>query len=158
MFNLDSRFDSLCGENRCVYTRYADDLCISSDEHDMLLDVEEKIRTIVSETSHPKLVLNEKKRHLATLGSRRCITGLVLTPQGDVKIPRCLKRRVRALIYRRTKEGDLSSQDAQRLTGYLGYINDCEPNYLNNLVMKYGADTIRRSLQRENNLAGDEYE
>lgn len=51
-------------------------------------------------------------------------------------------------LIHRYKIGSLSVIEKRRLTGFLGYINDCEPSYIHNLVMKYGAETIEKARKR----------
>ncbi len=147
VYGLDVAIEDICSDFGCVYSRYADDICLSSPNKAKLIEVENKIQSLVKTTTHPTLRFNSKKRRLSCPWTRRCITGLVITPTGHVKVPRSTKRYVRSLLDR-YRNGKLSADDAKMLAGYLSFINDCETEYITNLVMKYGADTIRRASRR----------
>jgi RNA-directed DNA polymerase len=147
MYNIDRDISAACAEMGCKYTRYADDLCISTDSKKRLLATEDKIKEVVTACPNPQLVFNNSKRMLASKWSRRRVTGLSITPLGEVKVPRDMKRYVRALVHQ-YKLKTISDKDKLSLAGYLAFLNDCEPAYFNNLALKYGADTIYRVLKK----------
>jgi len=147
MYNIDLDISSACAETGCKYTRYADDLCFSADSKKLLLATEEKIREVVAACSHPRLAFNDSKRTLASKWSRRRVTGLTITPLGEVKVPRDMKRYVRALLHK-YKLKTISNKEKSSLAGYLAFLNDCEPEYFNNLALKYGSGTIYRALKK----------
>jgi hypothetical protein len=147
MYNLDHEIATICSDSGCTYTRYADDLCFSANSKEQLLDAEKKIIQVVSKCNHPKLEFNAAKRRLASKWSRRRVTGLSITPLQEIKVPRKTKRYIRSLLNKyRLKV--ISTKEAASLSGYLSFLNDCEPTYFHNLVMKYGADTVYRALKR----------
>jgi len=148
MFNIDEAIMRLCKEMKVSYTRYADDLYFSSNSKKQLLSIETRVAEIFHLTPHPSLKLNPIKRYLGSKWSRRRVTGLTITPKGDVKIPRSTKRFIRRLLFNYQQKA-LSADDKSSLSGYLAFMNDCEPAYLNNLVLKYGADTVRDALKNK---------
>lgn len=149
MSDLDSKILLLADKFGVVYTRYADDLCFSSDEKNALLSFEDSLKDLVAQTRLPRLTFNNKKKRFASKNTRKRICGLTVTPIGEVKIPRDFKRKVRTLIYK-FKEKELDDKAARVLGGYLGYIKDSEPEYLNNLSMKFGANAIRSAMKNKN--------
>ena len=147
MFDIDKKIMSLCEDSEVTYTRYADDLLFSANSKVTLLDVEKGITPILESFLHPCLTLNTGKRYLGSKWSRRRVTGLTITPTGAVKVPRAMKRLIRSMLYK-LQQGVLSIDDKSSLSGYLAFMNDCEPAYFNNLVLKYGSDTVRNALKK----------
>lgn len=148
MSDLDRNISSLAERFGVVYTRYADDLCFSSDNKDVLLSFETKVKTLVIQTDSPRLSFNDKKRRFASKNTKRRICGLTLTHLGEVKLPRDFKRKVRTLIYKYKKK-ELDEDSVQVLGGYLGYIKDSDPEYLNNLSIKFGANAILSAMKKK---------
>ncbi|MBJ9949529.1 RNA-directed DNA polymerase [Acinetobacter bereziniae] len=88
---LDSRLVKLCKKNRCVYTRYADDITISTN----LKEFPQDILTIVND----KVILNDrlkrqfdafgfnvnnKKTRLSSKKQRQVVTGLVVNKKVNI--------------------------------------------------------------------------
>lgn len=78
---------------------------------------------------------------------RRSVTGLILTPEGEVTVGRKNKRMLRALLCK-AKYGKLSTKSASYLQGYLAFLLDVEPSYFNSLALKYGAELVQGALRR----------
>ena len=139
--SLDVVVTELCDAQGIKYTRYADDLFFSTRQPEVLRGIEKKVREILEKTEWPaNLRINADKTHHSSKKGRRIVTGLTLTQESKVSLGRKQKRHVKSLIHR--YEG-LSEAERIRLKGYLAYIHGVEPNYINNLVMKYGAKKIR---------------
>jgi len=147
MYNLDRDISTACREMGCNYTRYADDLSFSADSKDVLISTEKRIREIVAACSNPRLSFNDNKRRIASKWSRRRVTGLSITPDGEIKVPRGMKRYVRSLLFK-YKKNTISEKQKSSLAGYIAFLKDCEPQYLNNLAMKYGAKTIYSAVKK----------
>lgn len=137
MYDLDQIINKIAkNEFNGVYTRYADDIWFSTDfksgSNLFLTFVQDHINNI----SSPKLSLNLKKTHFCSKKKNRTVTGLTLTPNGDVLIPRIKKRHIRSLLNKK-RCGAISENENSYLKGYLSFINDIEPDYLNSLIIKY---------------------
>ena len=76
------------------------------------------------------------------------MTGLTITPRQEVVVPRKTKRYIRSLL-RKYIAGAMKPEEKRSLAGYLAFLNDCEPRYINNLVLKYGADIVREAFTME---------
>ena len=61
MYDLDTLFVEEAAQCQSVYTRYADDITISSDSIENVVGVEKFIRAKLRTTRHPKLKINESK-------------------------------------------------------------------------------------------------
>lgn len=75
-----------------VYTRYADDLTVSSDDRELVLSLRGTIQTIAAD--HGFVVNNKKTEFQSASNGRRHVTGLVVDDK--VHVPRRLRRKARA--------------------------------------------------------------
>jgi hypothetical protein len=128
MYEFDSRLSDICTQEGVTYTRYADDLTISSREHGKVDRYGTIVESILSELQYPHLTLNEKKTVRASRAGRRIVTGLVLTPQGSVSIGRDRKRLIRAM-YHRSLSQQFSPNEEQELAGLLAFAESIEPGF-----------------------------
>ena len=82
--------------------------------------------------------------------TKRSITGLIVTPEGEVSIGRDRKRLVRSMVHRYKQytrgERDFGKDRRKHLSGLLAFILDVEPDFYNRLVLKYGAETVNAAL------------
>lgn len=144
MYEFDTLVATECKNRNIIYTRYADDLCFSSDTANVLQDFSGLFYEIVKATSSPKLTINESKTINVSKKYRRSVTGLVITPVGSVSIGRDKKRMIHSMI-NSFKYSSLNDKDVNRLKGLLAFVNDVEHDFLVLLRKKYGA-TILGSL------------
>jgi RNA-directed DNA polymerase len=147
MCDLDASLSELAREFEFVYTRYADDLIFSTQNKNSSDRLLIEIGKILMECDSPKVSLNHAKTCFMSRNCRRAVTGLILTPQGEVTIGRKNKRMVRALLCK-AKYGKLGEKDAGYLQGYLAFLMDVEPSYFNSLALKYGAELVQGALHR----------
>jgi hypothetical protein len=126
---LDRRLTGLAKARGWRYTRYADDLTFSlpADRENAA-----KVGTImglvsriaVSEGFH----VNPKKTRLARSGARQKVTGLVVNGQGQPRVPRALKRQLRAVLHKlKTGKPLKEGETLARLAGYAAYIHMSDP-------------------------------
>lgn len=142
-FQLDQELTNVAADVGATYTRYADDLFFSTRTRDVLWDLPDKVTEVLQGLPVPAgLSLNaEKTRHSSKKG-RRQVTGLVITPDGEVKIGRRRKRFIRRQVH----ELDTLPPEARReLAGLIAFAIDIEPDFLNALVLKYGPDRVERA-------------
>lgn len=129
-----------------VVTRYADDLVLSTNIKGACKEFVIALTAVLQETESPALTMNDQKTKYASTGSSRHVLGLTLTPEGRVTIGRNKKREIRALLHKYLHEGATNEQVVY-LRGYLAYCSDVEPEFLNSLALKYGADTFVKLQQ-----------
>ena len=123
-------------EIKGVYTRYADDIWISSNIKDSSKKAYEYLKNYIT-TNYNNLKLNDKKTYFCSIKGKRMITGLSATPEGNVVIPQVKKRYIRSLIYKYSLHS-ITEDEKKYLTGYISFIKDVEPDFLNSLLVKYG--------------------
>jgi len=154
MYDFDSRVGLLATNISAdgVYTRYADDIVFSSSEKGACRTFHQGVEAALREIEYPRLQLNPGKTVYASRGTRRVVTGLVVTPDGRVSIGRKKKRYIRKLLFEFGQD-DLEDDDLSFLSGYLAFILDVEPDFYNRLALKYTAETVQRALKCEHNNA-----
>jgi hypothetical protein len=149
MYELDEMIGAFCAARAVTFTRYADDLAFSGGSSEALLAVEKFVRKQVSESGHPKLQLNDGKRGMYGPGQKKIVTGLVITPAGDVSISRERKRAISAGVHW-WKTGQITTElHREQLRGLLAFAKSAEPEFLGRLSQKYGPSTIENILKRK---------
>lgn len=144
MYEFDVRvIEALASEKQVVYTRYADDMTFSAPRTGYLTKVIQKVVRVIRVLESPRLTLNREKTVYVTKKYGRSVTGLTLANDGRVTIGREKKRLIRSAVHRAVL-GELSASELQVLSGMLAYINAVEPNYLDVLRAKYGADEVAK--------------
>lgn len=128
MFEFDTRLNDIAEADEVVYTRYADDITLSSGVRGKVDRYEALVRNLLAELEYPKLKLNEGKTVLASRAGKRVVTGLVLTPEGNVSIGRERKRRIRAMFHRSLTH-QLDADETQELAGLLAFADSIEPGF-----------------------------
>lgn len=139
-YQLDKRIMQVSLEADVTYSRYADDMYFSTNEPNILFDFSSKLVNIIRELDYPKNLWLNKKKTIHTSKKRlRRITGLVLTPDGNVSIGRRKKRELRSKIF---QWNSLSEKEKLSLKGMLAYISSVEPDLINRLCRKFGSKKV----------------
>jgi RNA-directed DNA polymerase len=141
MFDFDSDWAEWSKAEGVTYSRYADDLCFSTNKRDLLADLLQRLREDIARRNSPRLQLNPDKTVFTSRKRLRLVTGLVLTPTKGVSIGRERKRRVKSLVYRHSK-GRLSKEEQASLQGLISYIQSVEPTFVDALRRKHGSDLM----------------
>jgi RNA-directed DNA polymerase len=137
MYEFDRQMHSACIGKGLIFTRYADDIFISSFEVRKL----EKLEALIAESKrgipHLKLRLNRQKTTYLSKKYSRKIAGVVVTPQHTISVGRDRKREVKALIHQWI-EGKIEVERLSYLRGLFAFVIDIEPDFENRLATKYG--------------------
>jgi RNA-directed DNA polymerase len=141
MFDFDSDWAEWSKVQGVTYSRYADDLCFSTNSRNLLADLLQRLRKDIAQRHSPRLELNPDKTVFTSRKRLRLVTGLVLTPTKGVSIGRERKRSVKSLVYRHSK-GRLSKEEQASLQGLISYIQSVEPTFVDALKRKYGSDLL----------------
>lgn len=141
LFDFDKNCYEDLKEKGAIYSRYADDIYISTNKSGILKDIYTDIKRKIKYMNFPKLYINEEKTVFSSKKNRRIVTGLVLTSDNKISIGRNKKRFIKSLVYRYIN-GDLDDYELSYLRGYLAYVKSVEPKFLNRLVEKYSKNTI----------------
>ena len=131
---MDNDFLTLCEKHSATYTRYADDISISSDKS---LPTKEEVSDILKNHGFE---LNENKFSIRKRGQAQYVTGLSVFDSRYPRIPKRMKRNLRLELYYSNKYGIESHFDKigvpdyagsysyRRLRGTIDYINSIEPS------------------------------
>ena len=138
LYQFDQKLYEFCKQNGVFYTRYADDLSLSTNQPRILKEeVLPFIEELCSAIPYPSsLKLNKEKIvHVSKKFNRR-ITGLVLSNDGNISIGRDKKRQLRAMAHHMSLE-KLSPEKINKLLGYVNFLKgEVDPHFANLLIQK----------------------
>lgn len=155
LFDFDEHVSRLASSATVTYTRYADDITVSGDDPDRLCLLEASMVACLKENSCPQLNFNPDKRGLYLRGMKQMVTGLVLTPSGQISLGRDRKRRLSAGVDS-IRKGKNDQKHLAKVQGWLAFANSVEPAFIQRLEKKYGRIVIQllhRTMQKSARLA-----
>jgi RNA-directed DNA polymerase len=141
MYDFDVVVDGHCRERGIVYSRYADDLALSTNEPHVLESLTDFLRDALMRIAYPALKLNEAKTVFTSKKFRRSVTGLILANQGYVSLGRERKRVISATVHR-FSVGLLNGRERAKLAGMLAFVQDVEPAFLKRLEARYSLPVL----------------
>lgn len=140
MFDFDTQVTKLISDRvkygECVYTRYADDLILSTDKKGACIDLLKDVTTIINGMVSPKISVNNSKTKLcSSSGGSASVTGLKICNDGHITIHNKQKDHIRLLLslYRK----GILKEEHKSLLGHLSYCHYVAPAFYSNLVKKY---------------------
>jgi len=142
LFELDTAIAEYCISKSVTFSRYADDLTFSCSNKLVLNQVLSHVRLLLHRIEYPRLAINEHKTVFASRRSRRCVTGIVLTPDHKLSVGRKRKREIRAM-YHHFLLGELDSDQVEELFGLIGFVEDIEPGFFASLKSSVKITTRR---------------
>lgn len=140
MSEFDRTVTDYCKTKSLKYTRYADDIAISSGRPAMLDNAKEFVDETIRKLTYLNLQLNPDKTVNVSKKYRRELVGLVIANQGYVSLGREEKRRLRAAVHALANER-LSVEETSRLRGHLAFAMSIDRVFVNNLCKRYGIST-----------------
>lgn len=147
MYNFDDALSTACLKRDLIYTRYADDIFVSSYEPDLMSEMGNIIEYFAGQFYNLQLNLNRSKSVFLSRKFRRNITGVTVTSDRRLSIGRERKREIRALIHQWIN-GQLDTDREAALRGMIAFAFDVEPSYEVSLRQKYGSSAIISLLRR----------
>lgn len=123
---LDRRLSGLARKLGYRYTRYADDLTFSRGPGDP------KIGALLGAVQHiveaEGFAVHPEKTRVKRKGRRQLVTGIVVNGDGPVRVPRKIKRQLRAAIHNLHSGKPLpEGESLARLRGYAAFVHQAEP-------------------------------
>ena len=130
LVSLDRRLSNLCNSVGCTYTRYADDITISTNKKEfpkeIIREQEDKFITLnkkfLKEITSSGFKINHKKLRLLDKKNRQEVTGL--TVNRFVNVDRRYAKTVRAMAHRLFKKGEYTLIDKETRKKRVGTINE----------------------------------
>lgn len=142
MYEFDKVVLEYCASNKIAYSRYADDMALSTN-HPKTLDVAKLfIEQTLTKMKHLGLALHEGKTVNVSTKNNRTLTGLVLSNAGTVSVGRDKKRLVRAQVHS-MMSGALMPEAVASLKGYLSFVHSIDPIFVANLAKRYNLSVTK---------------
>lgn len=149
MYPFDLELANYCASRRINYTRYADDIALSTNQPKALDDVYEFIKTLCQSMQYPKINLNNKKTVFTSQKHSRQLTGLILSNDGKASLGRDKKRELRAMAHHFSL-GKLETNEINRLRGLLAFSMSIEPNFVKTINKMIGNEAFIRLIKLQN--------
>lgn len=130
MYSFDTTMLEYCRANEYIYSRYADDIYISS-KHYINPSV---LAFLQNELAKYNFKLNDSKTRFSSSKSRRKVTGLVITNDSQISIGTERRNQIKKMVYDKLIHG---RGDSNQILGYLSFLKDVEPRTYNNIIIKY---------------------
>jgi len=111
------------------YTRYADDLTISSNQY-IVPKVAHEVNKLAIKHGFK---INDNKTNFSSPKNRRKVTGLIVD-NGNITIGLNRKREIKSKLYNYLEKGEGNNEE---ILGLLYFLKDIEPGYFNKLIIKY---------------------
>ena len=133
MNDFDSKIITLVKESfDGVYTRYSDDIVISSCKN-LPFELVDNIKSILSEYN---LEINQKKTYFTSYKPELVITGLKMVNK-RITLNTSSKQKLKNMIYHKLKKRANANESAQEVLGHLNYLRSIDPVYFNRINNKY---------------------
>ncbi|MBX2799196.1 MAG: reverse transcriptase family protein [Myxococcales bacterium] len=137
---LDRRLSGLARRFGYTYTRYADDLTFSLP---LAHTGEPRVGALIGAVGHivraEGFQVHPSKTRVQHTGRRQQVTGLVVNGREQPRVPRSLKRQLRAAVYNLRRGRPLPAGERfERLIGYAAWIHQAEPELGSELLAALG--------------------
>lgn len=130
MTSFDKELYTYCREHNYIYSRYADDIYISSKNY-MDKGILTKIRIVLGKNGFR---INMKKTKFFSPKYRRMITGIILTNDSKISVGTSRRNEIKKMVYDKLVHGN---GDSDQILGYLAFLKDIEPQTYNNIIIKF---------------------
>ena len=157
LFDFDERVKAFCESKNLVYTRYADDIIISSPDTGIESTLRDIVQKLLKEHASESLILNNSKTKITHIGNKVKLLGLVVLPNGRITIDSKYKKHIEVTLHffanDTDKYRDLLAKhfkgSEHSLFGLLHYANSIDPSYIDKLQRKYGAFALRDFMENK---------
>lgn len=145
--DFDDALESYCMENCIVYTRYSDDILLSSNNKISLNSIQNTISDYLDCIYEGSIKINTYKTKHTHKGSKIKILGMVILPSGKISVDIKVKSKIEILLHfyinDKNKFADYLKNhyngDFSKISGQLNHINTIDSSYLDKLRKKYGS-------------------
>lgn len=160
LLSFDRRLAQISHDRGWIYTRYADDIMLSTQDRANLSEASNLIEECLASELGDGFKLNPAKSKLSTVGRKIKLLGLVILPTGYIAIDRDVRNRIESWIHFylsdrprllrifEETQGDGMEEGLQRLSGLISYAHAADPPYLEKLRTKFGTTVIDSLLHR----------
>jgi len=117
LYEFDEGFSRLAPFYGINYTRYADDITLSGDRKDVIINL---INELTKKLKQYGLSINKEKTRIASKSGQQRVTGLVVNVRATP--PRKFRRMVRAIFHNAYRSPNVYKSRIPEITGYLSYL------------------------------------
>lgn len=146
MYDFDNRLAGYCLSHEIVYSRYADDLALSTNEPKVLNEAFLFIQQLCKNVPYPSLSLNNDKTVFASKKHKRQLTGLVLTNDGQTSLGREKKRQIRSMAHHYSMD-ELPLDQVSHLRGLIAFAFSIEPPFVETIKRMIGEELFQRLMR-----------
>lgn len=132
LFDFDKSIIEFSKNRGLKYSRYADDMYISSSafiDSGIVDFFEQQLQML-------HFSLNRHKTRFMSAKGRRMVTGLIITNDNKVSVGLKMRNKIKDMVYKKIVKGE---GDANVIMGYLSFLKDVEPLAYNRIIIKYSA-------------------
>ncbi|PSU84335.1 RNA-directed DNA polymerase [Photobacterium kishitanii] len=145
LFNFDNEIKRKLANNNVIYSRYSDDIIISSNENIIVDDMNKIILLALKNNVSPDIEINKNKTKLSKKGCKIKILGMVITSDSVITVDNKYKREVEYLLYLYIRDKNRFKsigKSISQVSGVLNYIQTIDPEYIKKLKKKYGSTIV----------------
>jgi RNA-directed DNA polymerase len=146
--NLDNEITRYCNSKSISYTRYADDITISSNNKKKLDEALNYIGNVIRKYGYE---INQDKTRYLHPGKQRKITGLIYNNEEKVGIGRRKKRILRSMIFNyesRESDSEVYSELQDKIIGWLSFLKSVDVESHQYLVNYWSKLVSNKTEQR----------
>ncbi|MBX6954522.1 RNA-directed DNA polymerase [Providencia rettgeri] len=151
--DIDFKIKLFSNENEYYYTRYADDIIISSNRDINKNTIFDDLQQILT-SENDNFILNKSKTKLLRKGNLRKIMGVCIMPDGHITVDKKLKNNIETKLYYMSKLNNIHSKDSETteikryLSGIINYVSTIDNSYINKLKRKYGSTIVEMFIRK----------
>jgi RNA-directed DNA polymerase len=146
LFTFDDALEKYCKNNEIIYTRYCDDIILSTNNENSLDNIQYIISKYLSDFYNDRIKINLNKTKYTHKGNKIKLLGIVILPSGkttvDIKVKKQLEVLIHFYVNDKEKFADYLKNHYHggfdKISGQLNYINTFDDSYLDKLRKKYG--------------------
>jgi len=146
LYAFDNELDSYCQREDIIYTRYSDDIILSSNNKYAFNGIEKIIQDQLTCFFNDRIRLNQQKTKHINKGTKIKLLGMVILPSGNISIDMRVKEQLEILMHFYINDKEKFTDylenkykgDFTKISGQINYINTIDKLYINKLRKKYG--------------------
>lgn len=146
LFQFDNALETYCSTRKIIYTRYSDDIILSSSDRSSLNGCLDIVSQLLAEYSSIAFTINKHKTKYTHIGNKVKLLGMVVLPSGELSVESNSKKEIEALFHFYTvdknKFDDILDKKFKNslpvVSGRLNYISTIDSGFLTKLRKKYG--------------------
>ncbi len=150
LLNFDNALFDYCSSHGAIYTRYSDDLIVSTNDKNVLAKIKVIIETKLHELLGKQYSLQERKTKFLHKGNRVTVLGLTILPNGLITVDRNLKENIESLLHLYVKDKNKYKSCLHKhfegrvsvVKGRLNYLNTIDLDYVDKLRRRYGTFVV----------------